>query len=316
MSPRCLVTGCGGFIGSHLAERLLDDGLEVYGTVRRSTGLIGHLRGKLTILTCDVQDRKQVESVVTETRPEIIFHLAAQSLVILSRQDPERTFSINVLGTLHLLEAVRQARIGPVVVVVGSSAEYGFTLPAELPISETRELRPTSPYGVSKAAEGMLAYSYWKTYGMKIVRARPFFVIGPGKQSDACSDFARGIVEIERGQRDHLDVGNLEPVRDFVDVQDAVDALRLLADKGAAGEVYNIASGRGYAVREVLDRLIRLSSRPVDVRRDPALMRPADDPVIIGDNTRLTALGWRPQIGLDRTLADILEYWRRRSSTG
>ncbi|GAF78135.1 unnamed protein product, partial [marine sediment metagenome] len=307
---KCLITGCEGFIGSHLAEFLLETGIRVYGTVYQESGNIDHLKGRLTTLKCDMLDKEGMDSTIAEARPDFVFHLAAQSLPSQSWLDPEETFKINVLGTLNLLESIRKAAIDPVIEVACSSAEYGPSNEAELPIKETNRLQPSSPYGVSKLAEDMLARLYWQTYGTKMIRIRPFFIIGPRKTSDVCSDFASGIAEIEAGERDTLSVGNLETIRDFVDVRDAVRAMWLLIEKGTPGEVYNICTGKGHKIRDILDKLISLSSQPIEVHPDPRLMRPSDEPIVIGDNSKLCALGWKPQIPLEKTLSDMLGYWR------
>ncbi len=310
---RCLITGCGGFIGSHLAEFLLEKRLAVYGTVHEDSMNLEHLSGSLRILECDILDRDRVESILADVKPDYIFHLAAQSLIPSSWRDPEKTFKVNILGTLNLLESIRKTGIKPTVEVTGSSAEYGFTTHDEIPVKETSEVQPSSPYGVSKMAEGKLAYLYWRTYGIKIVRLRPFYIVGARKTSDACSDFARGIAEIEAGQRDSLSVGNLEAVRDPVDVRDAVRAMWLLAKKGKPGDVYNICSGKGYRIKDILDKLVSLSRQPIRVHTDPKLLRPSDEPVLIGDGSKLGELGWKPRIALEKTLSDILEYWRENA---
>jgi len=311
-SERCLITGCGGFIGSYLAELLLEKGLTVYGTAHRGTGNVAHLKNRLNVFTCDITDRSRLESVVAETTPDYIFHLAAQTLIIPSWQDPERTLKVNILGTLYLLESVRKAGIDPVIEITGSSAEYGSTPAEDIPIKEGQPLSPTTPYGVSKSAEDMLSYVYFKRYGMRIIRIRPFHIIGPKKTRDACSDFARGIAEIEAGRKDVLKVGNLSPVRDFVDVRDAVRAMWLLAEKGTPGEVYNVCSGKGYKIKDILDKLLSLSGNKVNVRAEPGAMRPSDEPVLTGDHSRLAELGWKPCYTIDKTLSDILDYWRDR----
>ncbi len=309
---KCLITGCGSFIGSHLAEFLLKMELDVYGTVHQNSGNIDHLKDKLNILRCDILDEERVESLIAEVNPDFIFHLAAQSLIGTSWQDPKRTLNVNILGTLYLLESIRKAAINPVINVACSSAEYGFSDKDEIPIKETKALHPSSPYGVSKVAQDMLSHLYWQAYGLRVVRFRPFYITGPRKTLDACSDFARGIAEIEVGQRATLSVGNLETVRDCVDVRDAVRAMWLLIQKGTPGEVYNICSGKGCKMKDILDKLVSLSRRPVEVHPDPNLMRPSDELVLIGDNSKLCELGWKPQIPIERTLSDILDYWRAK----
>ena len=307
---RCLITGIGGFLGSHLAEFLASQGRPVFGTVHRSSHGLEPVAERVTLLPCDILDRLQVEAAVLKARPQLVFHLAAQSLPALSWKDPETTFKVNVFGTRYLLEAVRRAGLDTTIVVACSSAEYGFSAEEETPIKETTELRPASPYGVSKAAADLLAHLYWRAYGMKVIRVRPFFVIGPRKEGDVCSDFARGIVAVERKEQPSLKVGNLAAVRDFLDVRDAVPALWLLAQKGTPGEVYNLCSGVGHPIQEILDILLSLAKAPVPVEPDPDRLRPADEPALIGDNSRLRALGWRAEHTLPATLAAILGYWR------
>lgn len=308
---RCLITGCGGFVGSHLADLLVAEGLSVYGTVYGDTSNIDHLRDRLVILNGDFKEREWVEGVVEESRPHIVFHLAAQSFVGTSWEDPEETLRSNVLGTFYLLEALRQRRLDPVVLVVGSSSLFGPCGEGEMPLREEREFRPTSMYAVSKVAEEMLGHFYWRACGLKVIRVRPFNMTGPRKTGDACSDFARGIVEIERGRRDFLEVGNLETVRDFTDGRDAVKALWLLAEKGLPGGVYNLCSGKGYRMGHVLEMFTAIWGRKVEYRVVSEKMRPYDDPIYIGDNSRLRSLGWEPQTPLERTLSDMLDYWRR-----
>jgi GDP-4-dehydro-6-deoxy-D-mannose reductase len=306
----CLVTGVGGFLGSHLADFLLTQGWSVFGILRHDASNVAHIQDGVTLLRCDILNRELIESAVQEARPEAIFHLAAQSLPSVSWRDPEATFRVNILGTLNLLEAVRKARLDPMIVMAGSSAEYGLSTPEEIPIKEDVPLRPSSPYGVSKVAASLLALLYRHTFGMKVIVVRPFFVIGPRKTGDVCSDFARGIVAVEKGVRPFVRVGNLDTVRDFLDVQDAVRAFWLLAQEGTPGEVYNVSSGVGHRIQTVLEMLLSMASKPISVERDPARLRPMDAAVMVGDNSRLRALGWAPRVPLDQSLARILAYWR------
>ncbi len=309
--PTCLITGCGGFIGSHLAELLLDQGCRVVGTVHRELRYVAHLAGRLEIRTCDILDRDALRDIVRATNPELVFHLAAQDLIQPSWDDPEGTFRVNVLGTLSLLETLRPANVKAVVQVAGSSAEYGPPGPKELPISEAHAPRPRSPYAASKTAAVHLGQLYAMRYGMRVHCIRPFQFIGPRKYPDACSQFARGIVETELGRSDQLRVGNLEAVRDMLDVRDGVRAMWLIAQRGCAGETYNICAGVGYKIRDILERLIALAAVDVRISPDSALMRPLDEPIIVGDNTKLRALGWEPAIPIEETLLHILTYWRQ-----
>jgi GDP-4-dehydro-6-deoxy-D-mannose reductase len=300
----------GGFLGSHLAEFLLAQGLPVGGTVHRDTTNIERLQPGLSVLRCDILDKQRLAAVVAELEPDVVVHLAAHTSPVLSWQDAETTFRVNVSGTLCLLDAIREAGSEPVVVVACSSAEYGLASENGIPIKESGEFHPASPYGVSKVAADLLSRLYWQAYGMRIVRVRPFFVVGPRKTGDVCSDFARGVVAVEKGRSDSVSVGNLEAVRDFLDVRDAVSALWLLAEKGAPGEVYNLCSGVGRPVREVLELLIALAGNNIRYQVAPEKMRSHDVRTCIGDNSKLRTLGWRPQIPLEKTLADMLDYWR------
>jgi GDP-4-dehydro-6-deoxy-D-mannose reductase len=309
----CLITGIGGFLGSHLAELALARGWTVSGILRNDSRNIEGIRHKVDLLQSDILDRAQVENAVRKVRPAVIFHLAAQSSPSLSWTEPERTFRVNVFGTLNLLEAVHAAGLNPFVVVAGSSAEYGFSQLKEVPIREDNPLRPASPYGVSKVASSALALLFHRAFEMKVVVVRPFFVIGPRKTGDVCSTFARGIVAVEGGRQTPLMVGNLEAVRDFIEVEDATRALWLLVERGTAGETYNICSGVGQKIATVLERFLEMSSRPIAVEKDLALLRPADEPIVVGDNSRLCALGWIPQVSLDDSLDRILDYWRTQT---
>lgn len=308
---RCLITGIGGLLGSYLAELLLEKELAVFGTIHRGSENVDHIRDHLTLIPCDLQSGEQAELAVARAQPDVIYHLAAQSVPSRSWREPGLTFQVNLLGTLHLLEAVRKARPGATLVVAGSSAEYGLVPQDELPIREERLLLPSTPYGVSKVAADLLARLYARVHGLRVIRVRPFFVTGPRKQGDVCSDFARGIVAVERREQPCLRVGNLEPVRDFLDVRDAARALWLLAERGQPGEVYNLCSGVGHPVWKVLEMMIGMATRPIPVQPDPDRLRPIDEPVIVGDSSRLRALGWQPQVPLEQTLRDMLEYWRR-----
>jgi GDP-4-dehydro-6-deoxy-D-mannose reductase len=204
------------------------------------------------------------------------------------------------------------------VLVVGSAEEYGMVEPQDLPVRETSPLRPNSPYAVSKVAQGYLALQYALSHQMGIVRTRTFHHTGPGRgEAFAESSFARQLVEIERGRRSAvLDVGNLEAVRDFADVRDVVRAYWLLLDRGGAGEVYNVCSGQGVRIRDLLHTLIEASGIEAEVRVDPARLRPSDIPALVGDPRKLQqATGWEPRIPLARTLADLLQYWRELVGT-
>lgn len=307
---RCLVTGASGFIGTYLVDFLLARGETVYGLAKQTTKTLPPRLG-FHLIQGDLLDRSSVFKSVAEIQPDFVFHLAAQSLPRVSWDDPETTFRVNVFGTLYLLDAIRAAQINPIIEVFCSSGEYAVSQD-DTPIGENYPLDPSSPYALSKIGQDQLCVLYGKAYQMQIVRVRPFFIIGPRKTGDVCSDFARGIVAIERGLSNTLTVGYLDAVRDFLDVRDALTAFWLVAERGIPGMVYNICSGQGFAVSDILGRASAFSKTPFDVHQDSSRLRPLDEPVKIGDNSKLMALGWRPSIPIDQSLEDILVYWRNQ----
>ena len=318
MSERVLITGITGFVGSHLVDYLLTlDDVEVYGMRRwRSrTEHIDHLSDRVNIIECDLRDQSSVSKVLLEIRPQKIFHLAAQSFVPTSWSAPEESLHTNIIGTLHLLEGIRQAEIDPLIQIAGSSEEYGLVLPDEVPIRETNPLRPLSPYAVSKVGTDLLAYQYHQSYGVKLVRTRAFNHTGP-RRGDVfvCSNFAKQIVAAEKKQREPvIHVGNLEAKRDFTDVRDIVKAYWLSLVHGEPGEVYNIASGTTWTIQQVLDMLIARANIEIAVKEDPARMRPSDVQILLGDVSKFqNTTGWKPEIPFEQTLQDILDYWRER----
>ncbi|MBI4227392.1 MAG: GDP-mannose 4,6-dehydratase [Candidatus Omnitrophica bacterium] len=315
---RVLITGITGFAGSHLAEFLLTQpGVEVYGIERwrSKTDNVEHIKDRLIMHECDMRDASSVRKVIETVRPDRIFHLAAQSFVPTSWKAPAETLMTNIVGQLHLFEAVRQIGITPRIQIAGSSEEYGLVHPDELPITETNPLRPLSPYGVSKVGQDLLAYQYHHSYQLHAVRTRGFNHTGP-RRGDVFveSNFAQQIAKIERGlQEPVVKVGNLQAKRDYTDVRDMVRAYWLALERGEPGEVYNICSGETHSIESVLQSLLKLSSATVRVEPDPARMRPSDVPLLHGDPAKFQRrTGWRPEIPFETTLRDLLNYWRER----
>jgi GDP-4-dehydro-6-deoxy-D-mannose reductase len=317
---RVLITGVTGFAGSHLAEYLLDNqpDVEVWGIYRwrsRMENLENNVRGRLRMIECDLRDFTSVHYALAQARPDAIFHLAAQSFVPSSWKAPNDTLMTNITGQTNLFEAVRFLALDPVIQIACSSEEYGMVHPDEVPIREDNPLRPLSPYAVSKVGQDMMAYQYFQSYGLKTVRTRGFNHTGP-RRGDVfvTSNFAKQIASIEHGlQEPVIKVGNLEAVRDFTDVRDMVRAYWLAVTKGRPGEVYNVATGSGITIQELLDRLLALSPAQVRVEQDPERMRPSDVVRLIGDSSKFRAdTGWEPQVPFDKTLADLLDYWRAR----
>jgi len=318
VAMRILITGITGFVGSHLAEYALQRGAEVFGSVRwrSKTEHIEEFRDRVTLIESDLRDLLSVRTVLEQSRPDCIIHLAAQSFVAASWQTPMETFHTNVISQVNLFEVMRQIRSSARFLVIGSSEEYGLVEPHELPIRETNPLRPLSPYAVSKVAQDLMGWQYFKSYGMHVVRARAFNHSGPRRgETFATSNFAKQIAEMEAGLRDPIvHVGDLKPTRDFSDVRDIVRGYWVLLERGTPGEVYNLCSGVDWSIERVLNFLIGLARLPhIDIRQDPARLRPSDVPVLRGSREKIeTALGWRTTIPLEQTLTDLLEYWRRR----
>lgn len=315
---KALITGIAGFAGSHLAEYLLTHtDLEVHGTVvpGHSTANIAHLREHLTLHETDVREYDQVLSTLRQVRPDYVFHLAAQAAPALSLLKPAETITTNILGQLHVLAALVHLGLTPRVLVIGSADEYGLVRPEELPITEDNPLRPVNPYSVSKIAQDYLGYQYFLSHGLPIVRLRPFNHIGPRQAPGfVVADFAQQIAAAEAGKGPSiLRVGNLDAKRDFTDVRDIVRAYYLAITKGEPGQVYNVGSGIAHTIRDILQRLLSMSFLSFTIEQDPIRFRPSDVPVLVCDYTKFrTCTGWQPEIPLERTLADTLDYWRRR----
>lgn len=277
-----LITGINGFIGSWLSKQLLKKGNAVFG-LTRSNG--------------DIQDSAFVARIIRETRPDQIFHLAAASNIVESFSNPKATIDINVGGTLNLLEVVRVINPKINFISIGSSAEYGKSL---------------SPYAISKTIQGELVRMYRENYGLKCVHVRPFAIVGPGKVGDAISDFARGIVAIERGEKKLLSVGELNHIRDFVDVRDAAVALNLIAGKKRKHFIYDICLGKACRLKDVLEIMIKKSSIKIIIKKESSKIRKIDEAAIVGDPSRLYGLGFKPNFTLQESLSDILDFWRRQ----
>ncbi len=315
---RVLITGVTGFVGSHLADYLVARGdVEVFGTHRWRSRMdnVEHLRSRVTLVECDLRDAGGVRRVLHAIRPDRIFHLAAQSYVPTSWASPVETLACNLTCQLNLLEVIRESGLSTRVHVAGSSEEYGLVHKDEVPIREENPLRPLSPYAVSKVGQDYLAYQYWMSHRVHAVRTRGFNHTGPRRgEVFVTSNFARQIAEIERGRREAVVwVGNLDALRDFTDVRDMVRAYWLALDRGEPGEVYNICSGRAYTIRNVLEILLSLAHARVEVREDPARLRPSDVEILVGDCTRFQRVsGWTPTIPFEVTLKDLLDYWRDR----
>lgn len=314
---RALITGYGGFVGGHLADHLqAETEWRLWGCARDERERADLPARDLEVRAVDLRDPEATRALLEEARPDLIIHLAGQTFVPEAWRAPWATLEANLRMQLNLLEAVvavfgRGAATR--IVAVSSNEVYGAPPAAEQPTDERAPLAPANPYATSKAAQDLLAGQYHRSHGLDVVRVRPFTHIGP-RQSDrfVASSFARQIAEIEAGLREPvLRVGNLDAERDFTDVRDIVRGYRLAAERGAAGAVYNLGSGRARSIRELLDALVARARLPLRVETDPDRLRPSDvprtlcDPGLAGE-----ALGWKARIPFERTLDDILAHWR------
>jgi GDP-4-dehydro-6-deoxy-D-mannose reductase len=302
-----LVTGATGFAGSHLVDTLVDAGHDVAAWAH-AQGRPVPQTGRVHWSAVDLLDRQAVETALAELRPTVIFHLAGVAHVAEAWKDSARPLQVNALGTHHLLDAVETVVPDCKVVIAGSALVYR---PSTSALTEADPIGPTDPYGVSKLAQEMRA----QRATTPVVLTRPFNHAGPRQsESFVTSSFARQLAEIEAGVREpKLLVGNLDARRDIMDVRDTVRAYVALAERGVPGRIYNICSGVAYRVGDLLERLLSMVRVRVTVEQDPSRLRPSDNPIVLGDASRLTAdTGWRPEIPIDQTLSDLLTWWRSR----
>ena len=313
---RALVTGVSGFGGGHLAEHLIAAGDLVVGLsgAGRWPEETKHLGSHVRIEACDLAHGggDELANLIGRKQPDVIYHLAAQANPQASVSDPRGTWALNLGGTLNLLEAVKASGLTARVVLVGSGVCYGNPAPEHLPVSESCPLRPNNPYAASKGAADLLGIQHHLAHGTDVVMARPFNHAGPRQSpSYVLGGLARQVAEVEAGLKPRVEVGNLDVVRDFTDVRDVVCAYRLLAEKGLAGEIYNLGSGRGTKLADALTILTSRARGPVDVHVDPARVRPVDQPLLVADATKLrAATGWTPRYSIEQTLTDMLDSWR------
>jgi GDP-4-dehydro-6-deoxy-D-mannose reductase len=295
---KALVTGASGFVGGYLVAHLESEGDDAVG-LDRGDGL-------------DITDRTGAAEIFTAHAPEVVYHLAARTHVGDSWTSAQQVIETNVVGTLNVLDAARAAGARRVL-VIGSAEEYGLVEPTSGRLTEDAPLRPFTPYGASKVGAAFLALQAYLGTGLETIRVRAFNHTGPGQPPRfLVPALAHRIAMTERSGGDNIAVGNLDPVREVNDVRDIVRAYRMLVVSGAAGDVYNVCGGVGVAVREVAQRLLAQATRPMELVVDPALARPADVPVLVGDPSKLiAATGWQPRHTLDDTLADMLAAARK-----
>ena len=320
---KVLVTGAGGMVGSHLVEMLHEQGDMVIGTYYKPTTDIREIPQDIRMIECDVRYPSSVERIIMDFMPDKIFHLAAQSYPTVSWDRPYETIDTNINGTIAVFEAVKKARkiadknYDPMVVVACSSAEYGETLNKlegnQVYVKETEPLLPLHPYGVSKVGQDLISFQYFMNDHIRCIRARIFNSTGTRKTNDVTSDLTYRAVQALKTGNYEIRVGNLNTKRAIMDQRDLNKALMLLADKGIAGEVYNISSEHVYEMKEIfsiIEKKIGVALTPVV---DQSLLRPTDEKIIVGDITKLKRdTGWKQSITIEQTITDMLEYWKNK----
>ena len=314
---RALITGASGFVGGHLVEHLSSLGDTIIGVSAsgRWPAPLAHLDRLARIEPFDLAsgDEDALADLLRRKQPEAIYHLAAQANPQASVNDPRGTWALNLGGTLNLLEAMKASGSKARIVIVGSGVCYGNPPAVFMPVSESCPLRPNNPYSASKAAADLLGIQHYLAHGTDVVMARPFNHAGPRHSPTyVLGGLAKQVADVEAGSKPRVEVGNLDIVRDFTDVRDVVRGYRLLAEKGRAGEIYNLGTGQGTKLADALDFLQSRAKVPVDVFIDPARVRPVDQPLLVADATKLrNETGWAPRFTIEQTLQDMLDAWRR-----
>ena len=316
---KVLITGITGNVGSHLADYILENqsNAKVYGLLRWRSPLdnVENIKDEINLVLADLNDLNSMINALESIKPDIVFHLAAQSFVQFSFAAPAETLNTNVIGTSNLLEAIRLTKIKPKIHICSSSEVYGQVKKNEVPITESNPFRPASPYAVSKVAEDMLGYQYYLSYDMHIVRTRMFTHTGP-RRGDVFAEswFAKQIAMVEKKIiMNPIKVGNLDSIRTIMDVRDAVRAYWMMMEKSPPGEVYNIGGDTTVTVKEILNKLIEYSDKDIEYKTDPSLLRPSDVTLQIPNTDKFKKLtGWEPQIKYEDTLLDLLNYQREK----
>lgn len=317
MAKKVLITGISGFAGSHLAEYLVNNTeYLISGTYlsEESFLLISNLKDKLELRKLDLTDKQNTFNLIADIKPDVIYHLAALSSPADSFKDPLSTLYNNISAQINILEAVQKLKLKDTRILIISSGDiYGSVSEKDLPIDEEVKFKPDNAYAVSKLTQDFLGLQYFLSYGLNIIRVRPFNHIGPRQSSSfAVSSFAKKIAEIEkRIRKPVLTTGNLNTRRDFTDVRDMVRAYALIVEKGIGGDVYNIGSGRSHKLSDIVEKLLSFSESKITLENDPSLLRPSDTPELLCNNMKIKKItGWEPQIPLGKTLKDTLDYWR------
>ena len=320
---KVLVTGAGGMVGSHMVELLYKRGDEVVGIWHKNKKNIEQITLPIKFVQCDLRYAQGIDELIMDFMPEQIYHLAAQSYPTVSWVSPTETIDVNVNSTINIYEAIKKARkykdskYNPIVIVACSSAEYGETLNqmqglGEVYVKETAQLQPLHPYGVSKVGQDLISFQYFMNDHIRCIRARIFNSTGTRKVNDVTSDFTKRAVEAEKTSNWELKVGNLDTKRAIMDQRDLVKGLMLLAEKGKAGDVYNISSEYVYQMSDIVKMIEKQVGHKLEIKVDEKLIRPTDEKIIVGDITKLKEdTGWYQDIRMEQPLSDMLDYWRK-----
>jgi GDP-4-dehydro-6-deoxy-D-mannose reductase len=314
MMKRILITGLTGFVGEYLLDALNKTGerYEIIG-LSRSYNFNSKLRTNLNVrlVKLDLNDKKHLQEVLYLTRPNYIYHLASDSSVSYSWQNPIESFQNNTNIFLNLIESVKALQLECRVLSIGSSEEYGLVDLKDIPLMESAPLNPISPYAVARVSQELLSKVYSKGYGIDIVMTRSFNHIGPGQKDNfVVSSFAKQIIKYKLGIISAIEVGNIDIVRDFLDVRDVVNAYIHLMEKGVSGEVYNICSNAGYSLADIIYKMMDIEKVRYTFEVNSLLIRPSDNPIIVGNNSKIKSVcGWQPIITIEQSLNDILSYW-------
>lgn len=311
---KVLITGYSGFVSGYMVKALLEheNSYKVIGLTRKKS-FDRKADDRVEVIEGDLNDRKNLREVLQLVRPDYIIHLASDSSVSYSWEDPVKSFQNNTNIFLNLVEGIRLLKLPCRIISVGSSEEYGLVDPQYLPLCEDAPLNPISPYAVARVSQELLSKIYAQGYGIDVIMTRSFNHIGPGQRENfVISSFAQQIAKIKKGLATTVTVGNLDVVRDFLDVRDVVKAYVLLMEKGKKGEVYNICSGEGYSLKDILLKMMRIAGIKSEYEIDPSLIRPADNPIIIGQNKKLSQnCNWQPSISIEESLTDIINEWAK-----